>query len=146
MSSGWRRLMHRGSRRRRFTWAHGSARASPLLVCAMAGFVAWVPLGLQPGAGSAGSWDAAPPSGTATCLAQPSDDARATCFAAMGKPQASGVPAPVAACLGEPPGERRAVCFAAVGPRGGAIREAVARCLAKPAGRQRARCLRQAFR
>ncbi|MCW3021231.1 MAG: hypothetical protein JWR30_553, partial [Conexibacter sp.] len=97
-------------------WGNGSAWANPILVCAMGGAVAWVPLGLGPAEGSAGAARGDdPPPAVVSCLALPSDADRASCFAALDVQGAGGAPPNVAACLSAPSDGQRADCFAAVG-------------------------------
>jgi hypothetical protein len=141
MFSWWSGRARRGRGRRRFVWADASTWASPILVCAMAGAVAWVPLGLQAAEGSDdGSSGSGPPQAVVSCLSRPSDEERASCFAAMGVQSARGGPPEVAACVSAPSDAERRSCFAAIGGRRGTIPERVARCLAQPEGRRRATC------
>jgi hypothetical protein len=145
MWSWWIRHFRPGDRGRRVVGANASAWASPMLVCALAGAVALVPLGLQPAEGSAdGSGDASngtgPPPAVVSCLASPSDEQRASCFAALGTQSVRSAPPDVAACLGVASGAERGSCFAAMGRRRGGVPERVAGCLAERARTQRASC------
>jgi hypothetical protein len=120
-------------------WATGSAWANPLLVCAMAGAVMWVPLGLQPARGSAEPGGAGPVSQVADCLMLSSEQERASCFAGIGT-RSGAIPEPVARCLAVPAGPDRGACFAAMGTANATIPAAVARCLAMQAGPKRGAC------
>jgi hypothetical protein len=141
MFSRWFGRFGRGGRRRRFLWGNGSAWANPILVCAMGGAVAWVPLGLGPAEGSTGAARGDdPPPAVVSCLALPSDADRASCFAALDVQGVGGAPLDVAACLGAPSDRQRTGCFAAMGGAGGTVPDDVAQCLAEPAGAGRGDC------